>query len=61
MSLISIDQFDEFSEAYPELAECYDIRYDSDTKDADDDEEEYDPTTDPEDEYFRALRLMEVL
>ena len=25
MSIISIEQFDELSEAYPELAECYDL------------------------------------
>jgi hypothetical protein len=27
MSLISIDQFEELSEAYPELAQCYDFTY----------------------------------
>jgi len=25
MSIISIEQFEELSEAYPELAECYDL------------------------------------
>ena len=33
MSLITIDQFDEFSEDYPELAQCYDFTY-THTKDA---------------------------
>jgi hypothetical protein len=37
MSLISIEQFDEFVDAYPEMEQCYDFRYDSDTKDANDD------------------------
>ena len=33
MSLISIDQFPEFVDAYPEMEQFYDIqRYDSDTK-----------------------------
>ena len=27
MSLITIDQFEEFSEDYPELAQCYDFTY----------------------------------
>jgi hypothetical protein len=27
MSIITLDQFEEFSEAYPELAECYDFTY----------------------------------
>ena len=27
MSLITIDQFEELSEAYPELAQCYDFTY----------------------------------
>jgi hypothetical protein len=27
MSIITIDQFEEFSEAYPELAECYYFTY----------------------------------
>ena len=33
MSLITIDQFEEFSEDYPELAQCYDFTY-TFTKDA---------------------------
>jgi hypothetical protein len=33
MSLITTDQFEEFSEAYPELAQCYDFTYTHD-KDA---------------------------
>ena len=33
MSLITIDQFEEFSEDYPELAQCYDFTYTL-TKDA---------------------------
>ena len=36
MSLISIEQFDEFTDAYPEMAQCYDLRYDSDLDDMDD-------------------------
>jgi hypothetical protein len=34
MSLISIDQFAEFVDAYPEMEQFYDLtpRYDSDTK-----------------------------
>ncbi len=27
MSLISIEQFEEFAEDYPELAQCYDLYY----------------------------------
>jgi hypothetical protein len=35
MSLISLDQFSEFVDAYPEMEQFYDIqRYDYDTKDA---------------------------
>jgi hypothetical protein len=34
MSIISIEQFDELSEAYPELAECYDLNTFTDSKDA---------------------------
>ena len=52
MSLISIEQFEEFAEEYPELAQCYDIEGV---------DEDYDPTEDPDDEYFNALRQMEVL
>ena len=33
MSLITIDQFEELSEVYPELAQCYDFTYTS-SKDA---------------------------
>ena len=51
MSLITIEQFDEFVEANPEMEQCYILGV----------EEDYDPTTDSEDEYFRALRWMEVL
>ena len=29
MSLISIDQFEEFVDAYPEMEQFYDFRYDS--------------------------------
>ena len=53
MSLISIDQFDEFTDAYPEMAQCYDFRYDSGTKDADDD---WDDMDDP---FFEALDWMD--
>ena len=34
MSLISIEQFKEFAEAYPELAQCYDIAHSYSAKDA---------------------------
>ena len=41
MSLITIEQFDEFVEAYPEMEQCYNFdRYDSETKDANELEEE---------------------
>lgn len=36
MSLITIDQFEELSEAYPELAQCYDFTY-TPSKDAGED------------------------
>ena len=39
MSLITIEQFDEFVEAYPEMEQCYDLRYDSDIMDASDRDE----------------------
>ena len=35
MSIISIEQFEELSEAYPELAECYDLTTFTQHKDAD--------------------------
>jgi hypothetical protein len=34
MSIISIEQFEELSEAYPELAECYDLTTFTQHKDA---------------------------
>jgi ATP-dependent helicase YprA (DUF1998 family) len=34
MSLISIEQFEEFIEEFPEMEQCYAFRYDSDTMDA---------------------------
>jgi len=34
MSIISIEQFEELSEAYPELAECYDLNTFTQHKDA---------------------------
>jgi hypothetical protein len=34
MSIISIEQFEELSEAYPELAECYDLSTFTQPKDA---------------------------
>ena len=39
MSLITIEQFDEFVDAYPEMEQCYDLRYDSDIMDASDQDE----------------------
>ena len=33
MSLISIEQFDEFIDAYPEMAQCYDFMYTTDEED----------------------------
>ena len=32
MTVLTIEQFEEFAEAYPELAQCYDLetRYDED-------------------------------
>lgn len=53
MSLISIDQFDEFIEKNPELEQFYDFRYDSNTKDADGD---WDDMDDP---FFEALDWMD--
>lgn len=43
MSLITIEQFDEFVELNPEMEQFYDFRYDSEPKDADDDEELFNP------------------
>ena len=34
MSILTIDQFEEFVEEFPEMEQFYDFRYDSDTKDA---------------------------
>ncbi len=34
MSLISLEQFEEFAEAYPELAQCYDLTHTYEPKDA---------------------------
>ena len=34
MSILTIEQFEEFVEANPEMEQFYDFRYDSDTKDA---------------------------
>ena len=34
MSLISLEQFEQLSEAYPELAECYDLNTYTQPKDA---------------------------
>ena len=38
MSIITQAQFDEFSEAYPELADCYDLSKFTQPKDADTEE-----------------------
>ena len=38
MSIITHEQFDEFSEAYPELAVCYDLSTFTQRKDADTEE-----------------------
>ena len=38
MSIITQAQFDEFSEAYPELANCYDLSTFTNCKDADTEE-----------------------
>ena len=38
MSIITQAQFDEFSEAYPELADCYDLSTFTHPKDADTEE-----------------------
>ena len=38
MSLITIDQFSEIAEDYPELAQCYNFTY-TQTKDAEEEEE----------------------
>lgn len=34
MSVISLKQFEQFAEDYPELAQCYDLTYINNTKDA---------------------------
>lgn len=48
MSLITTEQFDEFVDAYPEMEQFYDSRYDSETKDA---IEEHDFDDDPWDNF----------
>ena len=38
MSLITLEQFEEFAEAYPEMVQCYDFTHTYDAKDAVDDD-----------------------
>ena len=51
MSLITIEQFDEFVEEFPEMEQFYDFRYDSDTKDAFEDEDDDEWDDDPWDNF----------
>jgi hypothetical protein len=38
MSIISIEQFEEFSEVYPDLAQCYDLSTFTQPQDAEEEE-----------------------
>ena len=55
MSLITIDQFEEFVEAHPEMEQCYAFRYDSETMDANDGWD----WNDIDDPFFEALDWMD--